>query len=46
MFFYCDRTGHVKSDCQQRAEDMRKTTAAGRPYVGKSKNNVSVANHR
>ena len=23
MFLYCDRTGHVKSDCQHRAEDMR-----------------------
>ena len=30
--FYCDRTGHVKSDCKQRAEDMRKATAAGRPF--------------
>ena len=27
--FYCDRTGHVKSDCRQRFEDMRKATAAG-----------------
>ena len=30
---YCDRTGHSKSDCQQRAEDMRKATAAGRLFV-------------
>ena len=34
--FYCDRAKHVKSDCQQRAEDMRKATAAGRPFVDNS----------
>ena len=27
----------MKSDCQQRAEDMRKGTSAGRPFVDKSK---------
>ena len=25
---YCDRTGHMKSDCQQRAGDVRKATSA------------------
>ena len=35
-YFYCERAGHVKSDCQQRAEDMRKAMAAGRPFVDKS----------
>ena len=34
--FYCDRTGHMKSDCQHRADDMRKATAARRPFVDKS----------
>ena len=32
-----DRTGHMKSDCQLCAEDMRKATSAGRPFVDKSK---------
>ena len=32
--FFCDRIGHMKSDCQQRANDMRKATAAGRPLRG------------
>ena len=27
----------MKSDCQQRADDTRKATAAGRPFVDKSK---------
>ena len=35
--FHCDCTEHAKSDCQQRAEDTRKATAAGRPFVDKSK---------
>ena len=35
--FCCDRTGQAKSDCQQRADDMRKATSAGRPFVDKSK---------
>ena len=33
---HCDRTRHVKSDCQQRAEDMREATSTGRPFVDKS----------
>ena len=44
--FCCDRTGHVKSDCQQRAEDMRKATAAGRPFVDTCKNVSALQNHR
>ena len=36
--YCCDLAGHVKSDCQQqRAKDMRKAMAAGRPFVDKSK---------
>ena len=42
--FYCDRAGHVKSDCQQRAEDMRQATAAGRPFVDKSKKVSALCN--
>ena len=38
MFLYCDGTGHVKSDCQHRAEDMR---VRRRPFVDKS-NKVSA----
>ena len=35
--FFCDRIGHMKSDCQQRAEELRKATAAQRPFLDKSK---------
>ena len=39
---YCDRIGHMKGDCQQRADDMRKATAAGRPFVDKSEKVASL----
>ena len=29
--FHCDRNGHMRCDCQPRADDMRKGAAEGRP---------------
>ena len=28
----CDRIGHMKGDCQQGGDDLRKATAAGRRF--------------
>ena len=35
--FYCDRVGPVRNDCQERAADLHKVQAAGRPFVDRAR---------